>query len=512
LALLALGALGVAVGGCGVSLHSAEHADGATTTLAADSISATGHLPSRPAGEVDIDGRAQGSLTTAAVNAYQGSGARIVVADRGEAQGFSEICRGQTDIVDSERPISSAELSVCQADGVQPVQLEVAADGAVVATGGEVDVGADCLTLAQVKQIFQAGSSIANWSQLGYYGIPLHVVGPGEGQGAFEVFGEDALGAKAPSLADLRGDYQALASEGAVRNAVAGGQTGAASAQLHAGAVASLTALRQAIGEAHRYVHEANFQVAKGIRDRRSARAQARDRATLAHVQANLATLDGDLPAAERYAHQTSLAQARFQNGLGTLGYFGFAFYEDHTEELRPLEIDSGSKRPQLNCIYPSAQTIANGTYPLSRQLLLTVPLQDMRRTEVADFLRFYLAQAPSLASDAELVPLSAETLSTEVSWLDGKHQPPVVSYAAPEGAVGGSSQTTQTAAASTTAQNTLVPSGGAGDGVSPADTPAGPAGATPGGEEAHGTSAAGEEASPSAGGPQSSQPLTAGQ
>jgi ABC-type phosphate transport system substrate-binding protein len=502
--LLVAGAFASVAGGCGVSLQGTTHNSGTSTLVA--SVSSVGHLPPRPQGEVQVSGGTRGSLTAAAAAAYEGSGARIAVSGQGEARGFSAMCRGRTDIVDSRKPISQAELSVCQAYGVQPVQIEVAADGAVLATGGEVDVGADCLTSAQVKQVFKAGSQIVNWAQLGYYDIPLRMAGPQEGQGAFDLFGETALGSEAPTLASLRGDYEALSSEAAVRNAVTGGGPGATSAQLHSQALTSLAALHRAIGQAHGFIGSASFQVAKGARDKRPARTQARDRATLEHAKANLGALLGDVPAAERYVHQTSLATARFEKGLGTLGYFSLAYYEAHQSELRPLEIDSGARRPELNCIFPSAETIGDGSYPLSSQFLLTVSLQDMRRQEVTGFLRFYLAQAQSLASNAGLVPLPNATIDTEASWLEGRRQPPIVSYAAPGGAVGGGSQGTSASASGT--PNALAPAGGAGAGVSSADVPTGGGTVSPKSGEASG---GGEGAQPGVT-PQSSQPLTAGQ
>jgi ABC-type phosphate transport system substrate-binding protein len=512
--LLAAGALALVGGGCGVSLKSSNH--GGTSTLAADSVTALGHLPPRPQGEVEVDGRTQGSLTAAAAAAYEGAGARIVVYNHGEAQGFAELCRGQTDLVASQQPITPVELSVCQAEGVQPVQLEIAANGVVLATGGEVDVGADCLTVAQVKQIFQAGSEIENWSQLGYYDIPLRVVGPQEGRSTFDVFGETALGAEAPTLAGLRGDYQAEPSEGAVRDAVTDGSTGGSGPALHSSALASLAALHRAIGEAPGFIHEASFQVEKGVRDKRSAAAQAHDRANLAHAEANLVTLRDDLPGAERYVNQTGAAAARFQHELGAVGYFSLAYYENHEEQLRAFEIDSGALRPQLNCIFPSPQTVASGSYPLTHRLLVTVSLQDMHRPEVEDFLRFYLGQSQALASGAGMVPLTSEMLGTEVSWVDGHRQPQIVSYAAPAAPVGegGTQQvaTTTTNPASTTTPSVLAPAGGAGDEVSAADTPAGAtrSSTTP----SSGESSSGEgEATPSgSSSSQSSQPLTAGQ
>ena len=74
----------------------------------------------------------------------------------------------QADIVDSARPISEAEYRQCIANGIQPVQFQVASDAAVLAIKNETDVGTDCLSFDEVRNIFRAGSTINSWSQVGY--------------------------------------------------------------------------------------------------------------------------------------------------------------------------------------------------------------------------------------------------------------------------------------------------------------------------------------------------------
>jgi ABC-type phosphate transport system substrate-binding protein len=400
---LVISVLAVLGSGCGVSLKGADSTGPAArgTTLASFS-----RLPPRPLGVVQVDGRTKGSLTAGVVAASSGAGAHVAVADNGEAKAFSELCHGQIDVVDSAAPISAAQLSACQGNGVQPVQFAVAADAVVLATRSETDVGADCLTLAQIKQIFQAGSQVTNWSQLGYYNVPLQVLGPAESQDTFGFFDSYVLGSASASLADLRGDYAPQRGDDAVRRALLGGR-------------------------------------------------------------------------------------------LGTLGFVRFSYYQGHQGELRPLEIDNGLQRPLLNCVFPSAQTVADGSFPLARQLLLTVGLSDLRRAEVASFIKLYLSSARRLASAAALVPLPSATLDTELGWLSGAQQPPVVGYSAGgpprastaggRGGGGGGGQP----------QGMLIPAGGVGDPVSPADVPM----------------SAGNTASADQGATQaSSQPLTGGQ
>lgn len=88
------------------------------------------------------------------------------------------------------------------------------------------------------------------------------------------------------------------------------------------------------------------------------------------------------------------------------LGYFGIAYYEANTSQLKALGVDNG-KGPVL----PSRQTVENNRYqPLSRPLFIYVNLKSAQtKPEVKEFVEFYLAKAPLLVSQVGYIPLSAE-------------------------------------------------------------------------------------------------------
>jgi|TARA_B100001964_G_scaffold227864_2_gene278316 phosphate transport system substrate-binding protein len=91
------------------------------------------------------------------------------------------------------------------------------------------------------------------------------------------------------------------------------------------------------------------------------------------------------------------------------LGYFGFAFYSSSPDKLKLIAVDSGS-----GCIYPSVQTINDGTYaPLSRPMFIYVNVAALERVEVVEFLNFYLDNATALIQEVGYVPLP-ETLYDE--------------------------------------------------------------------------------------------------
>jgi phosphate transport system substrate-binding protein len=84
------------------------------------------------------------------------------------------------------------------------------------------------------------------------------------------------------------------------------------------------------------------------------------------------------------------------------LGYFGFAYYEESAQRLRPVAVNSGA-----GCVLPSRETIADGSYaPLSRPLYLYVNHASLTRPEVQAFVRFTLDQATELVDMVGYVPL----------------------------------------------------------------------------------------------------------
>src|SRR5262249_37794429 len=79
-----------------------------------------------------------------------------------------------------------------------------------------------------------------------------------------------------------------------------------------------------------------------------------------------------------------------------SLGYFGYAYYQENRDRLKLLAVDAGDG----NCVHPTPETVRNGSYkPLSRPLFLYVRNSSLARPEVAQFVQFYLKHA------AQLVP-----------------------------------------------------------------------------------------------------------
>jgi phosphate transport system substrate-binding protein len=89
------------------------------------------------------------------------------------------------------------------------------------------------------------------------------------------------------------------------------------------------------------------------------------------------------------------------------LGFFGLAYYEENQDKLKLVAIDSGDG----NCVLPSIETVANGTYqPLSRPLFIYVNRQRVdQKDEISTFIAFYLQNAGQLVLDVGYIPLTPE-------------------------------------------------------------------------------------------------------
>lgn len=438
----------VCICGCGVSTRGAERSAATVPQRTAPAVSSAAslRLAQRPPGMLLVDGSAQGSLTALASHAYTAAGGTATVARGNDGAGvaFTKFCRGQVDIVDSSAPLSSSQLAQCEQAGIRPVQLEVASEAIVLATKSETDVGADCLTVAEVKSIFRAGSPVYNWGQLGFDQIPLSVAGPGPSDSALGFFDRDVLGSTQQSLLDFRVDYQAQPSNQAVRQFV----TGSAS---DADAAAQLTQLNQTANTqsavfagaqktltgADLTLKDAAFQVTKGVADARPLVTQQQDLTALAAAQAKqklaqaaVVKQSSALASVKRQILAGRAAQRRLQADLGHLGMFRFSYFAQYEADLRPLEI-TASASPE-NCIFPSQQTVTTAAYPLSRQLLITTSVQAAKRLDVRDFLLSYLHNAQRLATQQGLVELPDNVLGREQAFFGASQQQRAGSRSAP--------------------------------------------------------------------------------
>lgn len=74
-----------------------------------------------------------------------------------------------------------------------------------------------------------------------------------------------------------------------------------------------------------------------------------------------------------------------------SLGWIGYAFYVENTDRVAAVAVDDG----ESGCVSPTQDTIADGTYPLSRPLFIYVnTLKADEKPALAEFVDFYLSEA----------------------------------------------------------------------------------------------------------------------
>jgi phosphate transport system substrate-binding protein len=104
------------------------------------------------------------------------------------------------------------------------------------------------------------------------------------------------------------------------------------------------------------------------------------------------------------------------EGGPNAIGFVGFAFAEEAGDAVKEVAIDAGD-----GCIAPSAETISDGTYPLSRSLYIYPNLDKAGSEEaVKAYVDFYLTEdGLSLAvEEAGYIPLPADRMEeTRSAW-----------------------------------------------------------------------------------------------
>ena len=238
------------------------------------------------------------------------SGVRVTVGISGTGGGFKKFCGGETDISDASRPIKSSEIELCRENGIEAIEIPVAWDGLTVVRNPANDWAA-CMTVDELKRVWQPGSSITRWNQVRpeWPDEEIKLYGPDTDSGTFDYFTEAIVGEEDAS----RDDYTASADDNVL-----------------------------------------------------------------------VVGVEGD---------------------RGSLGYFGFAYYEESSDKLGAVAIDNGS-----GCVLPGRETIETGTYaPLSRPMFIYTKAQALAKPQVRAFLQFYLDNATIFVPEVGYVPLDGE-------------------------------------------------------------------------------------------------------
>jgi phosphate transport system substrate-binding protein len=159
-------------------------------------------------GSIKIDGSSTvAPFAQAAQEAFQAENpdVKITVGTSGTGGGFEKFCAGETDISDASRPIKDdEEVPVCKKGGVTYAEIQVANDGIAVVTNPDLKV--DCLTVDQLKKVWNKGSKVKSLSEIdpSLPDTPLKLYGPGTDSGTFDFFTDEINGEEGVS----REDYQ----------------------------------------------------------------------------------------------------------------------------------------------------------------------------------------------------------------------------------------------------------------------------------------------------------------
>ncbi|MDE0233909.1 MAG: substrate-binding domain-containing protein [bacterium] len=97
-----------------------------------------------------------------------------------------------------------------------------------------------------------------------------------------------------------------------------------------------------------------------------------------------------------------------------SFGWVGFAFFAENSSVLKAVEVDGGD-----GCMAPSIESIADGSYPLSRPLFIYVAVNRLvGNPALGPFVDFYMGDGYSSVAEAGYVALPPDELSaTKAAW-----------------------------------------------------------------------------------------------
>ncbi len=97
------------------------------------------------------------------------------------------------------------------------------------------------------------------------------------------------------------------------------------------------------------------------------------------------------------------------------LGFFGLAYFEENQNKLKLVAVDGGQ-----GAVLPSLETVSNNSYtPLSRPMFIYVNSTAIERSEVIEFVRFYLDNTGELTKEVGYVPLPESEYEAEKQKLE---------------------------------------------------------------------------------------------
>jgi phosphate transport system substrate-binding protein len=173
-------------------------------------------------GRIQIDGSSTvGPLITLAAERFrrQEPKVRVTVGVSGTGGGFERFCRGETDLSNASRPIKDEERQLCGKNRIASFPIQVANDGISIVVNPD-NTWADCLTVDQLKKIWEPGSKVDTWKDVdpNFPDERLTLFGAGTDSGTFDYFTDAIVGEEGAS----RSDYTPSEDDNVTVNGVAG--------------------------------------------------------------------------------------------------------------------------------------------------------------------------------------------------------------------------------------------------------------------------------------------------
>ena len=202
-------------------------AAGVVTSLAIVSV-ATGAGPTynlkNLKGSITVDGSSTvGPYTTAAAELFSRAGAssvKVTVGISGTGGGFQRFCKGEIDLANASRPMRISEAQACKTNNVGSWRAFTVANDALTVVVNQQNTWATCLSVAELKKIWEPGSKVNNWKDVrsSFPDVSLKLFGAGTDSGTFDFFTEAINGRARAS----RSDYQATEDDNVTVQGVSG--------------------------------------------------------------------------------------------------------------------------------------------------------------------------------------------------------------------------------------------------------------------------------------------------
>lgn len=130
----------------------------------------------------------------------------IAVGYAGTSAGFKKFLVQEIDICNASRAIKPAEIEACREKGIDYLELEVAIDALTVVVNPAND-WVDCLSLAELKRIWEPNSQVMRWSDVNpaWPNEKISLYGADADSGTFDYFTEVVNGQAKATRTDYTG-------------------------------------------------------------------------------------------------------------------------------------------------------------------------------------------------------------------------------------------------------------------------------------------------------------------